>query len=94
LLLRSRFEVKGFDGEEIPMNDFPNMSALRAIYEHGVFRPLETVNLPECTEVLVEPRLAAAPLSQTGRERIYQILAQRFDSGENDVAARHDEHQP
>ena len=76
------------------MNNPPNMRPLRAIYERGVFRPLETVNLPECTEVLIEPRLVALPLSQTGRERIYEILAQRFDSGENDVAARHDEHQP
>ena len=86
--------MKGFDGQAIPMKNSLNMRALRAIYEHGVFRPLETVNLPECTEVLIEPRLVAAPLSQTGRERIYGILAQRFDSGENDVAARHDEHQP
>jgi predicted DNA-binding antitoxin AbrB/MazE fold protein len=70
------------------------MSALRAIYEHGVFRPLETVNLPESSEVLIEPRLVTRPLSATGRQRIYQILGQRFDSGESDIAARHDEHQP
>ena len=73
---------------------FPSMSSLRAIYEHGVFRPLETVDLPESSEVLIEPLIVAAPLSPTGRQRIYQILGQRFDSGEDDVAARHDEHQP
>jgi predicted DNA-binding antitoxin AbrB/MazE fold protein len=76
------------------MKDGRNMSALRAIYKHGVFRPLETVNLPEGSEVLIEPRLVAAPLSPTGRQRIYQILGQRFESGEDDVAARHREHQP
>lgn len=70
------------------------MTTVRAIYEHGVFRPLEAVDLPESSEVLLEPHPIAPGFSPAGKRRVYEILAQRFDSGETDVAARHDEHQP
>ena len=33
------------------------------------------------------------PMSE-GLAKIYAILGERFDSGEHDVAARHNEHQP
>jgi predicted DNA-binding antitoxin AbrB/MazE fold protein len=65
------------------------MKAIHAIYERGVFRPLEAVDLPETTEVVFEPRPVLPP-----RAKVSAALAHRFDSGENDVAARHEEHQP
>lgn len=71
------------------------MSAtIHAVYENGVFRPLEAVDLPEAAEVLLEARPAVPRLSPEARARVLAVLAQRFDSGETDVAARHDEHQP
>ena len=33
------------------------MPTIHAIYEHGVFRPTEPVNLDEATEVVFEPRV-------------------------------------
>jgi hypothetical protein len=34
------------------------------------------------------------PSRETRLDTIYSILEARFESGESDVAARHDEHQP
>lgn len=71
------------------------MKTVHAVYEHGVFRPLENVELPERTEVEFEPRPVAPTESQNGSlDGIYSILSERYQSGEHDVAARHDEHQP
>ena len=70
------------------------MKAIRAIYEQGVFRPLEAVDLPETTEVVFEPQPVLPPISPEARARVLAVLSQRFDSGEHDVAARHNEHQP
>ena len=71
------------------------MKTTYAVYEHGVFRPLEAVELPERAEVEFEPR----PV--TGKEEtcheldgLYAILGERYQSGEIDVAARHNQHQP
>jgi predicted DNA-binding antitoxin AbrB/MazE fold protein len=71
------------------------MKTIHAVYESGVFRPLEKVELPERTRVEFEPRPVAPSEDHEGRlEGIYAILGQRFQSGEHDVAARHNEHQP
>jgi hypothetical protein len=60
-----------------------------------VFRPLEAVELPERTEVEFEPRPVAPAEDRNGQlDGIYAILGERYQSGESDVAARHDEHQP
>ncbi len=68
------------------------MLLIHAVYENGVFRPTDPVDLPESSEV--ELRLVA-PATEEGRlSAIYEILGSRFESGEPDVAARHDEHQP
>ncbi len=65
---------------------------IRAIYENGVFRPTEPVNLPEKSEVEV---VLPAPSPRDGRlEAIYRVMGESFASGESDVAERHDEHQP
>ncbi len=80
------------------------MKTILAIYENGVFRPTEPVDLPEGCEVTVEPKLDGpdqprpsdprfAHLSP-GQARIYAILSERYDSGQTDLAERHNEHQP
>ncbi|HEV3416445.1 MAG TPA: antitoxin family protein [Pirellulales bacterium] len=65
-----------------------------AIFENGVFRPVEKVDLPDRCEVEVEVRTVATHSDVPSLEEVYEILSRRFDSGETDVAARHDEHQP
>jgi predicted DNA-binding antitoxin AbrB/MazE fold protein len=70
------------------------MSVIHAIYENGVFRPKEPVDLPESSKVEVELR-AVTPLSEEKQlDAIYTLLGASVESGESDVAARHDEHQP
>jgi predicted DNA-binding antitoxin AbrB/MazE fold protein len=71
------------------------MKTIRAVYEKGVFRPLEKVELPERTEVEFEPRPIQTAKEQNGSlDAIYAVLAERYTSDEQDVAARHNEHQP
>ncbi len=70
------------------------MQVFHAIYENGVFRPTEPVDLPEAVEVEVELRLVTPPAAEKRLDAIYNLLEARFESGEPDVAARHDEHQP
>lgn len=67
---------------------------IHAIFENGVFRPTEPVDLPENTAVEFEPRLKEASPSPPMSEalaRVYAILGKRYESGHNDTAARHDE---
>jgi predicted DNA-binding antitoxin AbrB/MazE fold protein len=74
------------------------MDTIHAIFEDGVFRPVTPVALPDKTEVEFEPRLVESEPcgteSDNGLDEIYAILSKRFNSGDSDVAARHNEHQP
>jgi predicted DNA-binding antitoxin AbrB/MazE fold protein len=71
------------------------MKTIHAVYEQGVFRPLEKVQLPERTEVEFEPRPVQPSTNQNSSlDAIYAVLSERYQSGESDVAARHNEHQP
>ncbi len=68
---------------------------IRAVYEHGVFRPTEPVSLPDGTEVdILTPDPQTAPPLDQGLAKIYAILGERYDSGHTDTAERHNEHQP
>ena len=74
---------------------------IRAIYENGVFRPMEPVELPEGTvveiqapEEVVDVRALVPPGTDEGLIRIYELLGRRYDSGHHDTAERHNEHQP
>ena len=65
------------------------------INENGVFRPIERVDLPEKSEVIFEPRVVQTDKAPTpAMGRIYEILSRRYDTGETDLADRHNEHQP
>jgi predicted DNA-binding antitoxin AbrB/MazE fold protein len=70
------------------------LKAVHAIFENGVFRPTEPVELPEACHVVFEPQVVADEKSPATLDDVYALLSRRFDSGEQDVAARHDEHQP
>jgi hypothetical protein len=80
------------------------MSTIHAIYENGVFRPITPVELPEGSKVTIEPVVGPAPRPQPsdpefahldpGLARTYAILSERYNSGQPDLAERHDEHQP
>lgn len=68
------------------------MATIRAIYENGVFRPTEDVDLPEHVEVqVVLPNVLPSTLSDHQRE-IQAILEAGADGdAPTDLAARHDD---
>ena len=71
------------------------MDIIQAVFENGVFKPKSPVDLPNACEV--ELRVAVTPTSETRVDRlraIYEVLSHRHETGESDLAARHDEHQP
>jgi predicted DNA-binding antitoxin AbrB/MazE fold protein len=70
------------------------MNSIHAIYENGVFRPVEQVDLPNLCEVEFEPRLVQPIQPNHELEGVYAVLSERYVSGDSDVAARHNEHQP
>ncbi len=71
------------------------MSTIHAIFEDGVFRPREPVELPEGAEVEFEPRVVRPGDDEDhALERVYETLSKRYDSGEDDVSSRHNQHQP
>ena len=68
------------------------MKTVHAIYENGVFRPTEPVELPEACHVVFEPHVVDAVQPTARLDEVYAMLSRRFNSGQHDVAARHDEH--
>ncbi len=68
---------------------------VRAIYENGVFRPVQQVDLPEKSEVVFEPRLVATDKAPSkAMSRVYEILSRSYDTDDPRLAERHNEHQP
>jgi len=71
------------------------MSTIHAIFEDGIFRPCKPVALPEGCEVEFDPRIVVGTdCNGNALSKVYEILNRRFESGEPDVSARHNEHQP
>lgn len=71
------------------------MKPVHAVYEKGVFRPTEPVDLPEQSQVVFEPRLVEVGVEQAEpMAKVYEVLSRNYDAGMSDLAARHDEHQP
>jgi predicted DNA-binding antitoxin AbrB/MazE fold protein len=69
------------------------MDTIHAIFENGVFRPVVPVQLPENCEVAFEPRVVNGQ-AKLDTKAIFAVLDERYDTGEPDLAARHNEHQP
>ncbi|MEX0867345.1 MAG: antitoxin family protein [Pirellulales bacterium] len=79
------------------------MKTVYAVFENGVFRPTEPVELPEHCQVEFVPRMVGSSVAEqieSLRETdpalasVYEVLARRHDSGQSDTAERHNEHQP
>jgi predicted DNA-binding antitoxin AbrB/MazE fold protein len=67
---------------------------IQAVYENGVFRPTEKVDLPERCRVEVDVRQVGQQPGIPTLDDVYAILGRRHASGEHDLAERHNEHQP
>lgn len=67
------------------------MTVIHAIFEKGVFKPTEPVDLPERTRVDVHVPDSG---EQANQQAIFAILRKSYPSGERDTAERHNEHQP
>jgi predicted DNA-binding antitoxin AbrB/MazE fold protein len=75
------------------------MKTIHAIYENGVFRPTEAVDLPEGTTVRLMPEPLAepepTPVQVEARRRVHEILSRSYDGGEpGNVLETHNDHQP
>jgi predicted DNA-binding antitoxin AbrB/MazE fold protein len=75
------------------------MRVIHAVFENGVFRPTEPVDLPEGSEVEFEPRpvtIEPTPVNKTSahQKRIYELLSHSVDTGDPGLSERHNEHQP
>ncbi len=71
------------------------MHAIHAVFEKGVFRPIDPVDLQERTLVVFEPQVVnvgAAP--RPAQAGIYEVLGRSYETNLPDLAMRHDEHQP
>lgn len=66
--------------------------AVKAIYEHGVFRPVEPVQLKEATEVEVLLPTSAAETSDdpTGWVAMREFIALARDAGATSASVDHD----
>lgn len=70
------------------------MKTVHAVFENGVFRPRDPVNLPEHAEVEFEPRPVLPQPTKEQLDAVYEVLGRRYSSGDTQGAARHNEHQP
>lgn len=67
----------------------------RAIIQNGVAVPVEPLQVADGTEVTVTILSKSGDtLPSQNQKDIFEILSRRYNGGEKDVAARHNEHQP
>jgi predicted DNA-binding antitoxin AbrB/MazE fold protein len=68
---------------------------VHAIYENGVFKPTEALDLPDQCQVEFEIRIVAENTdTNQALNDVYAVLSESFDGGQFDDSARHNEHQP
>ncbi|HEX7576867.1 MAG TPA: antitoxin family protein [Verrucomicrobiae bacterium] len=71
------------------------MKTIHATYEQGIFRPHESVELPERTELEFEPKVVGEKEPCVGDMRgIIEVMSRSYHTGQRVLAARHNEHQP
>ena len=58
------------------------MQTIHAIFENGVFRPEQPVDLPAGPRVVVETEEAAAERIRAARRRVSECLSRSYDTGE------------
>jgi predicted DNA-binding antitoxin AbrB/MazE fold protein len=57
------------------------MRKIRAIFQNGVFTPLESVDLAELTEVEFEPRPVVRPEELANPVDLYTVFERTFKAG-------------
>jgi predicted DNA-binding antitoxin AbrB/MazE fold protein len=67
---------------------------IRAVFENGVFRPTEKVEIPDHCVVEIDVRQVKDSATTPTLDDVYAILGKRHCSGEHDLAEKHNEHQP
>ncbi|HUQ69944.1 MAG TPA: antitoxin family protein [Planctomycetaceae bacterium] len=79
------------------------MNAIPAVFENGIFRPVDPIDIPEGTRVdVVVPAIPASdvaveptPEQVAARKRVWELLSHSFDSGEpTNILETHNDHQP
>jgi hypothetical protein len=68
------------------------MTTIRVHFDGKVFVPEEPVTLPVGTKGTMRVREVIA--EELDQDRIFEILSERYATGETDAAARHNDHQP
>jgi predicted DNA-binding antitoxin AbrB/MazE fold protein len=73
-----------------------NEQKFEAVYEDRVFKPLAPISLAPGTSVTISISQDDKAFSQTEAvdRKVFEILSRRHNSGQFDVAARHNDHQP
>ena len=66
---------------------------IEAIYENGVFRPTEPVDLPDHTKVTIRAEVTG-PIDNVNYSSVWNCLSNPVDTGIHDLAELHNEHQP
>jgi predicted DNA-binding antitoxin AbrB/MazE fold protein len=68
------------------------MKPVHAHFENGIFRPTEQVDLPENCEVVFSPTIVSRqPADDSWQGELHAILSRSYETGQNDLAARHNE---
>jgi len=70
------------------------MTTVEAIYENGVFRPLNKVDLPDQTHVQLAVSRWPTMDPNHPQAELWEVLSRRFPDNDATLAERHDEHQP
>lgn len=70
------------------------MSTVTAIYKNGLFRPLESVDLPEQTRVSILVSDIQRQSVSAALTALHEVMAERHESGHHDTAERHNQVQP
>ena len=68
----------------------------RAVVKNGRLETSVPITLPEGTEVIFEPApdQKNAKAKQAAQIRIFESLGRAYETGQTDLAQRHNEHQP
>ncbi len=69
---------------------------IHAIYENGVFRPIDPVSIPDHSLVILHAVIDEKALNDEMQDNaaIWSALSKSLDAGDRFLAQRHDEHQP
>lgn len=93
--LQSRWPIRRMKAARDPgPSRGPTKKAIHANSENGVFRPTTPVNLPEGSEVTVEPRQSNKPAGPSPHQkRIDQLLSPSEHTDDPHLSERHNEDQ-